>query len=159
MDSLKGEIPKYFLQPGYIFISREPYLIHTVLGSCVSVCVWDSRSKIGGMNHYIYDKTRKIRNTRYGEVSLPYLIKIMLKEGAKKENLKVHLLGGAQNPNLGSSLGKANADFAISYLRKINVEIISEDLGGELGRKVVFNNLTGEIIVYKLNRIRSEDWY
>ncbi len=153
------ELPKYFLQPGYIFISKEPHLVHTVLGSCVSVCVWDAKKLYGGMNHYIYDRFRKERNTRYGDVSIPYLIKLMHQEGSKITDLKVHLLGGAQNPNLGSSLGKLNSELAVEYFGKNGIEVLSKDLGGVLGRKVVFNNSTGEILVYKLNRIRNEDWY
>ena len=44
---------RHFLYPGQIFVSREAITISTILGSCAAVCLWDSRRKIGGMNHYL----------------------------------------------------------------------------------------------------------
>ncbi len=35
----------YFLKPGYIFLSENPTVISIVLGSSVSVCLYDSRRK------------------------------------------------------------------------------------------------------------------
>ncbi|HPE67752.1 MAG TPA: chemotaxis protein CheD [Thermotogota bacterium] len=153
------EVPKYFLQPGFIFVSKEPHLIHTVLGSCVAICIWDQVGQFGGMNHYIYDRAKKERSARYGDVSIPHLVRMMLEMGSKKFNLKVHILGGAQNPQLGSSLGRLNAQLAVDYFEHSPIEVLSKDVGGVLGRKVVFNNLNGEIMVFKLKKIREDDWF
>ncbi len=77
----------FYLQPGFIFVSQEPHFIHTVLGSCVSVCLWDKAKMFGGMNHYIYGKCNNgERNGRYGEVSLPHLLQLILDMGSKKAN-------------------------------------------------------------------------
>jgi len=50
-------------------------------------------------------------------------------------------------------------EFAENWLKKYNIPIVSRDTGGQLGRKVIFDNNEGEIIVYKLKKIRTEDWY
>ena len=47
----------YYLSPGYIFISEEPSLISTVVGSCVAVSPWDCRKEYGAMAHYLYPVT------------------------------------------------------------------------------------------------------
>ncbi|MGE5583611.1 MAG: chemotaxis protein CheD [Bacillota bacterium] len=157
---MSEEPKKYFLQPGYIFVSEEPYLVHTVLGSCVSVCLWDSAMKYGGINHYIYSTAKNGERTgKYGDIAIPYLIKLMLEKGSKKENLKAHIVGGGENPELNSFIGKENALLAEKLLKQNKIEVITKDVYGELGRKVIFNTGKGEILIYKINEIRKEDWF
>ena len=151
---------RYFLQPGYIFVSREPYLVHTVLGSCVSVCLWDSFNRFGGMNHYVYSESPDgERNGRFGNIAIPYLIQLMLESGAQMNNLKAHIIGGGQNPSLGSFIGTENAATAEKLLKKSKIEILTRDVLGQFGRKVIFNSQSGEILIYKINEIRRDDWY
>jgi chemotaxis protein CheD len=155
------EKAKYFIQPGYIFVCREPHLLSTVLGSCVSVCTWDSDSGFGGMNHYILPKPfNKERTARFGSISIPHLIKSLVDLGAEKHKLKCHIVGGAQNPAYGSAIvGKENIKIAENLIKKHYIDIVTFDTGGELGRKVVFDTETGEIVIYKVNSLRENDWY
>jgi len=151
----------YFLQPGYIFASREPHIISTVLGSCVSVCVWDPLLNFGGMNHYIHSKPfKKSESTaQYGSVSVPYLIKMLTELGASKHNLKAHIVGGACHSSMNNCIGKDNVAIAESILKKHYIEIVTMDIGGDMGRKVVFDSKTGEILICKVNSLRKSDWY
>jgi chemotaxis protein CheD len=159
---MQQEKQKYFLHPGYIFVSKEPYLISTVLGSCVSVCIWDSVSGIGGMNHHIHAKPfcKKEYSSQFGSIAIPYMIKELVKMGGIKTNFRAHIIGGAQNPSMGSSLiGKENIKIAEDILRKHFIQIITHDTAGQMGRKVVFDTETGEIAVYKVNSLRESDWH
>jgi len=158
---LNSDKEKYFVQPGFIFVSKEPYLLSTVLGSCISVCLWDPTLKFGGMNHYLHHKPfKKEANARFGSVSIPYMINLMINLGSNKHNLKAHVVGGAQNSNMGSYLvGKQNIEIAEKILKKNFIEIVTFDTGGAMGRKVVFDSETGEIVVYKVNNLREYDWY
>ncbi len=151
---------KYYLQPGYLFVSQEPHLIHTVLGSCVSICLWDSCKNFGGINHYIYAKATDHKKTcQYGSIAIPYLIKMMLNLGTDLKDLKAQLLGGATNPLLSSTIGPDNIALAETLLAKYRIKIVSQDTGGLAGRKIVFNNINGEVVVYKGVNIRGSDWY
>ena len=38
---------------GDCYVSTEPAVIYTVLGSCVAVCLFDPVRRIGGMNHIL----------------------------------------------------------------------------------------------------------
>lgn len=165
-----NEKRRYFLQPGYIFLSLEPYLVHTVLGSCVTVCIWDDVLKFGGMNHFIYNKPSSVfrddikdnyaKKTYYGIYAIPYLIKLMLDNGSRKDDLKTHLVGGAQNPVLSSvSVGRLNIEIAEKILNKHKIPVITRDVGSKMGRKVIFETSTGEILVYKVHKVRKADWY
>lgn len=155
------EIQKYYLQPGYIFVSRHPYLIHTVLGSCVAVCLWDSNLKYGGMNHYIYNKPFNSRQgPQFGSISIPYMIKLMLDMGSLERDINAHIVGGAHNLKLGNApVGSNNIEIAEEILKNKGISITTRDTGGEMGRKVVFNTDTGELLLFKVNSIRKDDWY
>ncbi len=154
------KLDNYFLQPGYLYASQEQLIISTVLGSCVSVCLWDKVNKFGGMNHFIYPRRGKEEiSTKFGDVACPYLFRMMADCGSRLENLAIHVVGGAQNPKLNSSIGKDNADIVQQYLKKIGLVPASVDVGGQYGRKVAFNTATGEVIVYKCEQLRESDWH
>jgi chemotaxis protein CheD len=154
------ELKTYFLHPGYIFASQEPHLIHTVLGSCVAVCLWDVEHKCGGICHYILSKSDKWeRNGKYGEVAIPHLIRLMMELGSNKADLKAHIVGGGDNSSFHSPVGAENAELAEKLLKKNRIDVLTQDVRGQFGRKVVFNSGSGEILIYKINDIRKEDWY
>ena len=75
---MQQEKQKHFLQPGCIFVSKEPHFVSTVLGSCVSVCVWDPIAGFGGMNHHIHAKPfhPNDRSSQFGTIAIPYMIKM-----------------------------------------------------------------------------------
>ncbi len=144
---------KYYLQPGYIFVTDEPYLVHTVLGSCVAVCVWDREAGIGGMNHYLFGRARHgERTARFGNVSVPYLIQLALEKGARMDQLRAHIIGGSQHLHLNSLIGTENAQVAEAALRQYRIQVMTRDTGGQTGRKVIFNTVTGDVLVHQINK-------
>lgn len=135
-------------------------MVNTILGSCIAVCLWDTYRKFGGMNHYIYSKViGKEPNVKYGDVAIPYLIKLMLGFGAKVTQMKAHIIGGGEHPDFRSTIGAENANLAERILAEHHIEVVTRDTEGQFGRKVVFNSGTGEVVIYKLNAIRKDDWY
>lgn len=150
----------YFLKPGYIYVSQEQLVISTVLGSCVSLCLWDREKKYGGMNHFIYPKRGNgERSTKYGDVACRHLIRLMEELGSSTDDLTVHLIGGAQDPLVHSSIGSENIEAAKNVIEKYSLKPTTIDVGGEFGRKMAFNTATGEVIVYKCSRLRESDWH
>ena len=152
----------YFLDPGYIFVSLKPVAISTVLGSSVSVCLYDRRSKASGMNHFQFPAICKKNQAtaRYGNVAIPHLIRMMLAEGSKTENLEAQILGGAAGPEITTNnIGDENINVARRTLAERRIRIVSEDVGGEKGRKIVFNTSSNEVAVLKVDKIRKGDWY
>lgn len=43
----------YYVKPGYVYFSRRAALLRAVVGSCVAVCLWDTRRRVGGMNDFL----------------------------------------------------------------------------------------------------------
>ena len=44
---------KVYLHPGHLYFGSGPVQVSTVLGSCVSVCLFDASHTAAGVSHYI----------------------------------------------------------------------------------------------------------
>ena len=155
------DVYRYHLQPGYIFTSLEPTLITTVVGSCVAVCLYDRRLGSGGMNHFLYAKPpRRGKNTpQFGKVALPALIRMMVSQGSRVEDMEAQLFGGAsRNLSHPSSVARQNIKMARKILKKKGIPVVSEDIGGTKGRRVLFHTKTNEAIIMKTNKLRRGDF-
>lgn len=155
MDELQ-----HLLERGCIYVSTGEGAVQTVLGSCVSVCLWDPEVRCGGMNHFIYPQTtrREQATPKYGNVATMALIKLMCEEGCSMASLNAHIIGGGHPDGASDSTGMRNVEVARRVLRERGITIMSEDVGGRVGRKVVFDLSTGQVAVLKVMKLRAEDW-
>ncbi len=152
----------YFLKPGFIYLPERPTTISTVLGSSVAVSLYDKSLKLGGMNHFCfpYIESREKTTALYGNIAVLTLIRMMVANGSNISNLKAQIFGGALNSEYSErNIGYDNLKTAKQILSKKKIKIISEDIGGELGRKIVFNTGTCEIVILKVDQLRESDWY
>ncbi|MEJ5300867.1 MAG: chemotaxis protein CheD [Thermodesulforhabdaceae bacterium] len=155
---------EYFLRKGYIYIPSVPTLISTVLGSGVSVCLWDRKRQRGGMNYFLYPETHNSLDARpiYGNVATIALVKFFREDGSEIKDIEAQIIGGAVPINASpesTCIARDNIDVARKILKNYGIPIVAEDVGGKKGRKVVFNTFTNEIAILHVDRIRSEDWY
>ena len=161
-DSLNSPAKNdYFLQSGFIFLPEKTTDISTVLGSCVAVCIYDKKRQKGGMNHFqlpfIYEQRKA--TARYGNIATVTLINMLVRDGSKIKHLEAQLFGGAFNPQISpQNVGRDNIKIAKKVLAQKRVRIASEDVGGEKGRKIVFNTYSGEVAVLKVDKLRQSDW-
>jgi chemotaxis protein CheD len=152
----------YFLRPGYIYLPDRPTTISTVLGSSVAVSLYDRSLKIGGMNHFLFPcvDLREKPTAQYGNISISALVRMMEANGSVVSNMEAQIFGGAFNSECCSrNIGRDNLRTAQQILSNKRIKIVSEDVGGELGRKIVFNTGTCEIVILKVDRLRESDWY
>jgi chemotaxis protein CheD len=152
---------QYYLKPGYIFFSKEPTLISTVIGAAVTVCLWDRDKRYGGASHFLYPKTldRGKASTRYGNVAVLTLIRSLIGDGSGKDSLEAQIFGGGDQDSLSEgTLGMQNVLVAREILSRQGISVTSEDVGGAKGRKLVFKSDTGEVMVLRVGRLRQEDW-
>ncbi|UQZ88509.1 hypothetical protein C4J81_04530 [Deltaproteobacteria bacterium Smac51] len=158
------EVYRYHLEPGGIFALGEPAMVSTVLGTCVAVCLHDRRLKIGGMNHFLYPKTKAFGGrptVEYANVAIPALIKLMQKQGSRIEDIEAQIFGGGEAAGMISSgnIGDKNIKMARKLLKKSGIKVVSEDVGGLKGRRLIFHTGTNEALVMKTHRIRRGDYY
>jgi chemotaxis protein CheD len=158
------DLTKYYLRPGYIFVPGKPTLISVVLGSSVAVSLWDRRLEYGGMNHFLYPSVADPdkATAQYGNVATHTLIRLFLGSGSRVENLEAQILGGAiQGDSSGdeAAIPQQNIDVARSLVQDRGIRIASQDVGGNKGRKAIYNSQTNELIVMRVERLRESDWY
>ncbi len=151
----------YHLRPGYIFVNSDPSLISAIVGSGVAVCLWDRVLGIGGMSHFRYPRPhRRDKSTsKFGAVAVATLIKMLLKMGARKENLEAQLFGGGHRYAYAKDIGRKNVKTAKRILKKSRIPIISEDIGGRQSRRVLYHTRTNEVLCMKTAKTRQGDWH
>ncbi len=148
---------EFYLHPGMILVEREPCKVTTVLGSCVSVCLWDSVQAIGGINHYLLPLWNGdgLPSLRYGNIAVRRLIDKFLALGCERKNIRAKIFGGASMIDVTNRLfnvGGRNIILAEDMLAEERIRIISRDVGGNSGRKIIFNTQTGMVRLKKLSK-------
>ncbi|MCF8364163.1 MAG: chemotaxis protein CheD [Bacteroidales bacterium] len=139
----------YIYSSGLI-VSSKPLILSTVLGSCISICLWDMKNKIGGMNHYMlpYWNGSGLASPKYGNIAIPQLLKKMKATQHDPGNIIAKVFGGARMLKDQSAIfdiGHRNTQLAYEMLAAESIKIIAESTGGEKGRKIFFNTETGEV--------------
>jgi chemotaxis protein CheD len=147
---------RIILQPGDIVVSREPAVLETILGSCVSVCLWDEHLKTGGMNHFVLPEcTENAKDsTRYGLESIERLINDCCSIGMDLRRIKAKVFGGGRVIEQFSGafdIGEKNILIARRVLLQYSIPIVKEFTGPEHGLKIIFYTATGKAFVKKLS--------
>ncbi|MEJ1298930.1 MAG: chemotaxis protein CheD [Candidatus Sedimenticola sp. (ex Thyasira tokunagai)] len=140
---------RLFLEAGDVYATREEVFLSTLLGSCVSVCLYDPKTGVFGMNHFVLPRvpagTEDDHSGRYGTNAMDILIHRMVELGAQPRHLIAKAFGGA---NLFSEeatgprppvVGEENARFIQAYLAKKEILLNASDLGGTKGRNILFS--------------------
>lgn len=145
--------------PGEYFVSSEDLIIMTVLGSCISACIWDGKVRAGGMNHFMLPDGESADGFgRYGSYAMELLINEMLKKGARRESMQAKVFGGAQVMAGFTSMnvGERNTKFVLDYLATERIPVVSQDVLDIHPRKVCFFPTTGKALVKRLAHSHPE---
>jgi chemotaxis protein CheD len=132
--------------------AASPNILRTILGSCVGICIYDPEIKVGGLAHIMLPSGKKSTNNmkKYADTAIPILIDEMIKLGSDKGRLIVKLAGGAtmfkhtENSIMGE-IGVNNINSVKDVFSKLEIPILSEDVGGDRGRTIDFYLETGEL--------------
>jgi len=152
MESSNNILKTHFLYPAALFAHDEPYLVDTILGSCVAVCLYDSQKKIGGINHFMlpFWNGNGLASPKYGNIAIQKLIDKMIELGATHSNIQAKIFGGGEVVETKTNLfriGERNIEMAISSLKEHKIRITGQSVGGKNGRKIRFNTETGVVLM------------
>jgi len=147
-------LSKHYLLPSTLFAEKEAHQIDTVLGSCVAVCLFDTKLKIGGMNHYMLPlwNGEGLASPKFGNIANDKLFDKMLRMGCVKQNIIAKVFGGANQINSTINIGDRNIQIAKEQLSYYGIRVIKESLGGSVGRKIRFDSSTGEVLMRFLSK-------
>ena len=155
-----------FLKPGEMYFGEQPAIVTTVLGSCVSVTMFAPHLRIGAICHGLLPDCkvdgcqtqvggrRCVEGTRFVACSMVRMLEEFLKRKVRSDALEVKMFGGAEMfgaANGGQrSVGRQNLERAGLIIQDEGLRLISSDVGGDQGRKLLFNTQTGEVLLRRL---------
>jgi chemotaxis protein CheD len=164
MKGLYQDLPKIFLQTGDCFIGVQPTMVTTVLGSCLGVTMHVPKMGIGTICHAFLPDSSDCRSShtpepqicRFVDTALQNMLETMDKIGVPRRELVIKMFGGSSGmavrnvENTTYDIGRRNIAMARKLLKFARLDIQVEDVGGQRGRKLLFNTQTGEVWVKKL---------
>lgn len=143
----------YITQGEHAVGRDQDMVITTILGSCVSVCLWDPVAKVGGMNHLLLpDMKQDNANVTAGAADMDLLINRMLPHGAERSRLRAKLFGGSSMLRGRTDIGSRNIEFGRRYLKTEGIPCDAEDVGGTDARRLKFWPASG---VARMLRVKN----
>ncbi len=146
------------INAGELYVSSEDEVIGTVLGSCVAVCLYDSKKLISGMNHFMLPgRVCKAdlfadNSAKYGIVAIRELVESMEKKGARRESISAKVFGGGRVIDIddtGSGISQDNVRLARAILEIEDISITHVDHGGNYMRKLFMDVTSGKVFLKK----------
>lgn len=149
---------------GQLHACRSGPILKTLLGSCVSACLYDPVVKVAGMNHILLSTKADVQtfdsSARYGIHAMEILINEMLKLGARRSRLQAKAFGGGNvlaTTNNENSPGQRNVEFLLEFLRFEKIPLLAYDFGGPWTRVLQFHTETFDVMVKKTqNTLRTD---
>ncbi|HLW56388.1 MAG TPA: chemotaxis-specific protein-glutamate methyltransferase CheB [Bacteriovoracaceae bacterium] len=141
---------------GECFVSDEPIVLSTILGSCISVCLYSKTNKIGGMIHYALPDRGHAKNSlrndlNFGDSAIQILVdKLNSLHGSAIKDFEAKIVGGGkvihefgQTPDIGT----LNIMTARKVLKDLRIPVVGEHVGGSSGRLIYFYPHEGRLRV------------
>jgi chemotaxis protein CheD len=132
------------------------------LGSCVGIVIYDEQIKIGGLAHIMLPdsslaKTENVNYAKFADTAVPKLTEMLINEGASRKRLKAKIAGGAQmfqfqSKNEIMRIGPRNVEAVKKQLKRENIPIVAEDVGGNSGRTIEFDPSTSLLEIRTVNK-------
>jgi chemotaxis protein CheD len=156
-------VRKVFLHPGGFVFGEPGTHVHTILGSCIAICLWHPVLRIGGMCHFVLpfrpmgeSKSEEL-DGRYGEEAMKFFDLALKLHQTNYKEYQAKIFGGANmfKETTGfkdALIGEKNAEKAMQLLMNRGVAITVVHVGEQGHRRIVMDITTGDVWVkYKSN--------
>jgi chemotaxis protein CheD len=142
------------IHPGDICVTVSTEGVTTILGSCVAACVRDTRTGVGGMNHFMLPESPD--GADEGTDAMERLVNAVLAHGSgERARLELKLVGGSRLRPDAADVGLRAVQFVRQFAAAAKLPIVAEDVGGVLGRDVIYWPGTGQLQIRKLRGIQT----
>ncbi|MGI5936499.1 MAG: chemotaxis protein CheD [Oscillospiraceae bacterium] len=144
-------------------VARAPDILYSLgLGSCVGVAIYDPVTRIGGLIHVLLPSYKEFTQgvhsrTKFADSGIVDLVNAMVEAGAGRYNLKAKIVGGAamfstESNQVYNTIGSRNVSMCVETLKKLGIEIVAQDVGGNKGRSIYFDLSTGALSVRTIEK-------
>ena len=145
-------------------VGQAPMKIETNLGSCIAVCLYCIKSKVGGMLHLMMPhidesaQTGNIRRAKYANTGVPELVRqLELKYHVDPRDLVAKIFGGGKVlSNVTTNIGEQNEAAARAALKELAIRITAEKTGGNKGYRISMDLDTGRVMCQKFGEQPEE---
>lgn len=127
-------------------IATFPETLMTVaLGSCVGIAIYDPVTKIGGLSHVMLPDSTVFKaphkTEKFADLAIPQMVQ-EIKAKTNSAPLVAKIAGGASmfqltNSGNGEGIGERNIKAVIATLNALNIPIVAEHTGSNIGRTMV----------------------
>ncbi|UUZ95704.1 chemotaxis protein CheD [Paenibacillus sp. P25] len=138
----------------------------TGLGSCVGLTLYDNKAKVAGMAHVMLPSSDiaregKLNIAKYADTAIPELIRLMETLGAQVRRMEAKMAGGAQMFSFGAQsdtmrIGPRNVESCKELLSRYSIPLKGEDTGGNYGRTIEFDCVTGILLIRSVQHGNKE---
>lgn len=136
---------------GEFAVARNGELVTHALGSCIAVCLWDARRRLGGLLHLMLPASAgkgRNRPALYADTGIPLFVKGMKEVGANPRRTRAYLIGGSSVAGTSVfAVGQRNIVAARRALYANRIVVMGEEVGGSIPRSVRMRVSDGQIIV------------
>ena len=147
----------------FAVLKEEGVLLTIGLGSCVGIALYDQRVKVAGMAHILLaDSTMFLKRdnlAKFADTAVPLLLEVMKKAGAHQGRITAKIAGGSELfrcQGNHDSVGGRNITAVRQALVRDKIPLLSEDVGGNLGRTMKFFAESGKVFVAKVGQCQKE---
>jgi chemotaxis protein CheD len=145
-----------YLRPGELYVADRPTVVTTILGSCVSVTMFSHRLRLGAICHALLPEGPAEDAFRFVDGSILHMLQSFTHLGISRFHLEIKMFGGADllpyQESRFITVGRRNVEIAREVLKAEGLTLKAEDVGGSLGRKIIFHTHTGEVWLKRLKR-------
>lgn len=148
---------EHHIGPGEFYSSSQDIVISTLLGSCISVALYDKERKVGGINHFMLPFPQKqegvvfSKSAKYGIHAMELLINDMYKKGGIRKALQAKVFGGSSvlqyKEEATYNIPKMNIEFVFKFLELERIPVESYSVGGVLPRKIYFFPFDAKVLM------------
>lgn len=149
-----------YLKAGELYVSQEPALVSTVLGSCVSVILHAPKASVGAICHAMLPGNgRDDDNFLYVDKAVSYMHHRLVSICGKGNDIDVKLFGGANVLDPAGynrtvpSVGHQNIEAALHIIEDLGLKVTTYDTGGVRGRKLFFYSQSGDVFLRRVRKI------
>jgi len=145
-------LPETLVGMGQIAFGQAPARLASILGSCIGVSLYHPRTRHAVLAHVILPDSQGRPQSapgKFADTAIPHMLKLLGQAGAPASGLVAKLAGGANMFGHKGPLqiGVANGAAVAKALANVGVRVVSQDIGGNQGRRISLDCATGDIVI------------
>lgn len=128
----------------------EGMLVTYALGSCIGICLYDQKIKLGALVHIMLPlnmETGRTNPLKYADTGIRETIKMMEAKGASRARMTAKIAGGAKMFEISGgafgNIGQRNIESVHMFLKREGIKLLREEVGGTIARTLLFDVSNG----------------